>query len=62
MKLKGKNSVLVWRYIPKLGIAIVHSCELGMVKDYIIWMILVLLAMIFVGLCFFFVVRYTADL
>lgn len=60
-RINGKDSVIVWRYIPKLGVVIAHTCELGLVKDYIIWMFLVLLAMVFVGLCFFLVVRYTAD-
>ncbi|MBP3773075.1 MAG: histidine kinase [Treponema sp.] len=61
MKLGGKSSVVAWRYVPQLEIMIAHSCEMAIIKDYEITMLLILLAMVFVGMGFFSIVRYTAS-
>ncbi|WP_191017274.1 sensor histidine kinase [Treponema zioleckii] len=60
-KLNGANTVIAWRYLPKLGIVIAHSCEMAMVKKYEISMFFILIAMLFVGFGFFSIVRYTAN-
>lgn len=61
MNLGGKNSVVAWRYLPKLGIVIAHSCEFSIIHEYDIYLFLILLAMIFVAFGFFGIVRHTAS-
>lgn len=62
MSLNGKNSVAAWRYVPKLGIVIVHTCEIAMTYGYVFTVVLLtLLASVVVGLGFFLIVRHTAN-
>ena len=60
MSIKGKKSVVAWRYVPKLGIVIAHSCELAMADDSQLLMFFVILIMLLITVGFFIVVRYTA--
>ena len=60
-KIGGKSTVVSWRYMPRLGIVIAHSCEMAIVRKYEITMFFVFLAMVFMGIGFLTIVRYTAN-
>ena len=62
IQLNGKSSVAAWRFLPSLGIIIIHTCEMVMTRRYFIAVILLtLLGSGLVGVGFFFIVRHTAN-
>ncbi len=61
MNINGKKNVVAWRYIPKLGIVIAHSCELAIANDSQLLMFFVILIMILITVGFFIVIRITAN-
>ena len=62
MRLDGKKTVAAWRYLPDLGIIIMHTCEIAMTRRYAIaTLFFTLLGSVLVGTGFFFIVRHTAN-
>ena len=60
-RLNGKSTMIAWRYLPKLGIVIAHTCDMSMIKNYDIAMALAFILLILMALGFFLLVRYTAN-
>ncbi|MBQ6782029.1 MAG: histidine kinase [Treponema sp.] len=62
LQLGGKSTVIAWRYLPELGIVIMHTCEMAMVRGYVLAIVLLtLVGLILVGVGFFLIVRHTAN-